>query len=300
MKPDSRQDYEERVLRVLVHIQSHLDEALSLDELARVASFSPYHFHRIFRGMVGESVQAHVRRLRLERAAHRLKFGDDAVTRIAFDAGYEAHEAFTRAFRAMFDDSPSHFREAHRLIPTRQVPSGVHYEPDGGPASFEPITGGDQPMDARVVQIEPMRVAFVRHVGPYDQVGAAWQKLMAFAGPNGLFGPSTVMCGLVHDDPEITPPDRIRYDACITVGPDFEPTGDVGVQIIADGDYAVTTHHGPYDQLGDTYARLCGQWLPSVGRELRSAPGFEVYHNSPMDTAPADLITDIHMPLEPR
>jgi len=76
-------------LRVLVHIQQHLDETIELDELAHIAHFSPYHFHRIFRGMVGESLMEHVRRLRLERAAHRLKFTDTSVTNIAFDAGYE-------------------------------------------------------------------------------------------------------------------------------------------------------------------------------------------------------------------
>ena len=100
MKPRTEQTYNERILGVLVYIQQHLDEAMSRDELARVAYFSPYHFHRVFHGMVGESVKEHVRRLRLERAAHRLKFGDHSVTRIAFDAGYEALESFSRKFRA--------------------------------------------------------------------------------------------------------------------------------------------------------------------------------------------------------
>src|SRR5205085_6955962 len=113
MHSQTERTYHERVLRVLVYIQNHLDDALALDDLAAVAHFSPYHFHRIFRGMVGESVMEHVRRLRLERAAHRLKFTDQPVTRIAFDAGYEAHEAFTRAFGAMFGTAPSQFRAAH-------------------------------------------------------------------------------------------------------------------------------------------------------------------------------------------
>src|SRR5437763_4395204 len=119
MRSQTEQAYRERVLRVLVYIQNYLDEALALDELAAVAHFSPYHFHRIFRGMVGESVMEHVRRLRLERVAHRLKSGDQPVTRIAFEAGYEAHEAFTRAFGALFGQSPSQFRAAHREPPDR-------------------------------------------------------------------------------------------------------------------------------------------------------------------------------------
>src|SRR5215469_15718852 len=83
MRKHTEQSYKERILRVLVYIQNHLDEAVSLEELAAIAHFSPYHFHRIFRGMVGESVMEHICRLRLERAAYRLKFGEQPVTRIA-------------------------------------------------------------------------------------------------------------------------------------------------------------------------------------------------------------------------
>lgn len=109
MKTKTQQEYEERILRVLIHIQTHLDHALDLAELASLAHFSPYHFHRIFRGMVGEPVKEHIRRLRLERAAFHLKATNQPVTQVAFDAGYETHEAFTRAFRAMFDESAVRF-----------------------------------------------------------------------------------------------------------------------------------------------------------------------------------------------
>ena len=112
MKDATIETYSERVLRALQHIQGHLDESLELDELARAACFSPYHFHRVFRAMAGEPVQEHIRRLRLERAAQRLKLQDRSVTDIAFEAGYESHEAFTRAFHAMFGMAPLQFRAA--------------------------------------------------------------------------------------------------------------------------------------------------------------------------------------------
>ncbi len=92
MKTTTAADYHERILRTLAYIQAHLDDAPDLDELARVACFSPYHFHRVFRGLVGEPVQEHVRRLRLERAAQRLKLQNEAVTSVALDAGYESRE----------------------------------------------------------------------------------------------------------------------------------------------------------------------------------------------------------------
>jgi AraC family transcriptional regulator len=106
--------------------------------------------------------------------------------------------------------------------------------------------------------------------------------------------------GLCHDDPEVTPPEKIRYDVCLVVDESFEPQGEIGVQVIAGGDYAVTTHQGPYETLNETYGKLCGQWIPRNGRTLRSAPCYEVYLNDPEGTEPEELLTDIYMPLEPR
>ena len=270
MRHDTRQTYRQRILKVLVHIQNHLDDALCLDDLAGVALFSPYHFHRIFRGMVGESVQAHIRRLRLERAASRLKTTDNSVLHLAFEAGFETHEAFSRAFRAMFGVSPTEFRNQHQPIPSTPAPSGVHFSPAADVDSFEPFRTGDSPVDVKIEKREPLRVAFVRHVGPYQEVGKAWERLCGWAGPRGLFGPNTAMLGVCHDDPDVTPPERIRYDACITAPDGLAAEGDVGIQEVAGGDYAVTTHHGPYENLAATYAVLCGEWLPS--RETLGSP----------------------------
>lgn len=300
MKTETQRSYEERILRVLVHIQGRLDHALDLDELARVAHFSPYHFHRIFRGMVGESVAGHVRRLRLERAAWRLKSTATPVTQLAFEAGYETHEAFTRVFRAMFDQPPSRFREVHRRIPAPQAACGVHYAPDGKLAAFKPLQTEDAAMEARIENRDATRVAFMRHVGPYDQVGQTWQTFMGWAGQRGLLNAGTAAIGLCHDDPDVTPPEKIRYDTCVPVSAEFEPEGDVGVQVIGGGEYAVATHRGPYERLNETYAALLGRWLPEHNREPKTGPCFEVYRNNPMTTAPENLLTDVHVPLEAR
>jgi AraC family transcriptional regulator len=101
------------MLRVLVHIQQNLDEPLPLDRLAALACLSPYHFHHVFTGMVGESLASHIRRLRLERAASRLKLTHVPLVQIALDAGFDSHEAFSRAFRSNFNSSPTEFRSRH-------------------------------------------------------------------------------------------------------------------------------------------------------------------------------------------
>jgi AraC family transcriptional regulator len=152
-------------------------------------------------------------------------------------------------------------------------------------------------MQVNIHKLEPMRIAFVRHVGPYAGVAAAWRKLCGWAGPKGLLGPSTACVGLSYDDPEITPPDKLRYDAAIAVGPQVSGEGEIWVQEIPSGEYAVVMHRGPYESLSETYRAVCGQWLPSSGREPGAAPSLEFYHNSPDTTKPDDLLTEIWIPL---
>jgi AraC family transcriptional regulator len=78
---------------------------------------------------------------------------------------------------------------------------------------------------------------------------------------------------------------------------DVAPEGDVGVQTIAGGEYAVTVHQGPYEKLSETYAALCGQWIPAQGREIAGAPSIEIYKNDPNKTKPEKLVTEVHVPL---
>jgi AraC family transcriptional regulator len=282
----TEQTYRQRILRVQLFIQEHLGEELPLERLARVAHFSPYHFHRIFKGMVGEGVSEHVRRLRLESAAVALKTTGRPVTQIALDAGYGTHEAFTRAFRQMFGVSPSQFR------------TGQH--PAYTPKEVSTMTTDPAAHEVRIEQVPRRRLAFLRHVGPFRAVGPTFQRLGDWAGRHGLFRPDTLVLGICYDDPEVTPADKLRVDCCVTVGDDVTPQGEVGVQTFEGGECAVMTHIGPYSQLGEAYRWLYGVWLPASGREPRHAPSFMVHYGGPKDTPPEQLRTDIHLPLEPR
>ncbi len=298
-------DYTARIRRVLEHIQTHLDHAVTPAGLAEIACFSPFHFQRVFRAMVGESVMGHVRRLRLEQAAWKLKFSETPVSAIAWDTGYEAHEAFTRAFGSRFGCSPSEFRERHRTLRFPPSPSGVHFDPEKAARDFEP-----RPLDAAGLEVEirerpDRQAACVRHVGPYDGVGQAWEVLTAWMAEEGLFGPGVEMLGLCYDDPGITPADRRRYDACVTLDADFEPPSDpsdeergqIVRRTIAGGEFAVARHVGPYQELGATYDLLIGHWLPLSGLEPGDPPCIEQYWNNPEDVPPEELETDVFVRL---
>jgi AraC family transcriptional regulator len=291
MKPSTEQDCRERIVRTLVYIQQHLDDDLELEQVAGVAAFSSFHFHRIFRGLVGETLKEHTRRLRLERAARNLKLSGEPITQTALQAGFETHESFTRAFGDMFGVSPSAYRTAHKPAPESE--SGTHFD---DVSSYHPPDYEDIPA-VEVKELPPMRMVFLRHVGTYSQVGATWGRLMAWAGMRGLLGPNMKLIGIVHDDPDVTPPDKVRYDAAVTVNRPVQSEGDFGVMEFPGGSYAVVTHKGPYEMLGKTYQRIYGGWLPHSKYHLRDEPAFEQYLNSPQNTKPEDLLTLIHVPL---
>ena len=292
----TRQGYAERVLRVLVHIQQNLDAELSLDSLAAIANFSPFHFHRVFRGMVGESVGQHVRRLRLERAAQRLKHSERSIVSIALEAGYEAHESFSRSFRAAFGCAPRDFRSAASLVERMSSPTAVHYVGGTHEVRFEPLPE-EVTMKVEIRNLGPKRIAFLRHRGPYREVGETWEALMDWAGRECLVGPESSFFGLCWDDPEVTGPKRCRYDACLTVANSVEASGEVGVTTFAGGRFAVTLHQGPYERLGETYAALVGRWFPAHGLEPAAPPSLESYLDDPDTTEPEELLTEVMMPI---
>ncbi len=289
MRVTTLHSYQERLLRVQLFIEQHLDENLQLETLAEEAHMSSHHFHRIFTGMLGESVKTYVRRLRMERAALRLTHGKQPVTEIAFDAGYETMEAFSRAFKRMFEMSPTNYRGNSR----KRVP-GFVLKPN---TEIRKPTG-EKIMDVRIEELPLQRVAFARHVGQYADCHHAWEKICSWAGARGLLNDSTLFLGICHDDPEVTAAENIRYDACVTLDQKVAPEGDIGIQEIWGGAYAIATHKGPFDTLQDSYNWLCGHWLPSNGKEIKSAPSVEIYLNDPDTTPPEELLVDICIPLE--
>jgi AraC family transcriptional regulator len=271
--------------RVLNHIHQNLDEPLTIDRLAEVACLSPFHFHRIFTAHVGETVSGHVRRLRLERAATRIAFTGDSMTDTALSVGYETPAAFARAFRERFGVSPSEFRDQQRTV----IP------PYAGNLTEKEMRA----MKPEMREFPETRVLFVRKTGAYsDAATPAWETLCSFAYKNRLMSDETQMIGIGHDNPAITAEDKIRYDACVTFSGDVKPEGEVGIQTIAGGRYAVFLHKGPYAGLQDTYRNIFAGWLADSGSTLGERPVFEKYLNrDPRRTKPENLRTEIWVPV---
>jgi len=267
-----------RIAKVVDYVQSHLDEELTPELLAEVAGFSLHHFHRVFRGITDESVMGFVRRLRLERAAQRLRFEATSVTTVALDSGYGSHEAFTRAFRARFGISPSAYRRR------------------------EPRVAVDHDMRLRQ---EPDRLLLAhRYVGPYEGCGEAWGRMASWGAPLGVERRAEASVGLAYDDPEVTDASRLRYDAAYVVSEALSvelgpPPPGIVRKVIPGGTYAVATHRGPLDDILETYVALLGKWLPRRGVELSDEPVVEIYVRPPNLHPPEDLLTEVCVRVEP-
>lgn len=293
-----RDEYLSRIHRVQDHIERHLTEELRLEELARVACFSPFHFHRVYAAMTGETIREFVARLRLERAASALlRQPERSVTAIALDCGFGGSAAFARAFRAAYGTTASAFRKNGKAVrkPGEERGTAADYGrdvggPDGPAAARRDATMNAKQMKAadeiRVADLAAFTVAYVRHVGPYAGNAGLFDRLFGrlgqWAGPRGLMGPEARWLAIFHDDPEITPAEKLRVSACLAVPAGTAGERDVSVMEIPAGRAAIGrfTIRDPADY-GATWNWLMGEWLPQSGYEPDERPCYEVYLSPP-------------------
>jgi AraC family transcriptional regulator len=278
------EDYAVRLERVVTWLADHLDDAIDLARLADVACMSPYHFHRIYHAMQGETAADTVRRLRLHRAAVELVAGKQPVMRIAQRAGYGSQEAFTRAFKLAYGVPPARYRAS--FVP-RPTTGRMEDEMETTTRSYQ----------ATIRETPPIRVATLAHKGDYQTIGTTFQRLSTIAAGQGLFGPNTRSFGIYYDDPSATPREALRSDACMTVPDGWTPSGDLQLREIRGGRYVVTLYVGPYAELEGPYKWLYGTWLAQNGEEAADAPCVEEYLNDARTVPPTELRTEIWLPL---
>lgn len=153
-------------------------------------------------------------------------------------------------------------------------------------------------MDVKIWTLDAAKMAYVEHVGPYQEVGKAWEKLCGWAGPNGQFNEKTKFYGVYYDDPGQVAPENLRSEACITVMQEVDCPAEVKFKEFEGGKYAVTTHLGPYEELVASWTEFYEKWLPQSGETHAEAPCYEQYMNDPNNTKPEHLVTLLLMPLK--
>lgn len=275
-------NYEDRMVRVLDYISQNLDGDLSLDTLADVAAMSRFHWHRVFHAITGYTLAETVRRVRMYRAACWLVQTDLPITRIATDSGYDNLRSFSRVFSEHFGTSPVAFRKNGAVEALTSSQREGHHKM----------------YDIEVTKAPERRLVGLPHKGPYLEIGSKFEKLTAVISARNLWPHAQGMVGVYYDDPSAVEPDDLQSYAGIAVTSDLTVPEGLEEVTLPEGEVAVLHYKGPYSGLHKAYGHLYGSWLPDSGREFADRPAFEVYKNSPADTKPENLLTDICVPLK--
>ncbi len=303
----SRKEYFQRINRVVDYIDAHLDEEHTLDNLSQLAHFSPFHFHRIFRVLTGETINNYVKRIRLQKAGSMLLGDNDRqVAEVASLCGFNSTAVFCRAFKTHFGRSTGEFR-MHHLEQERK--NGQSNSNNGQSTTDATIYFSDEFINLNrntnmetniaVKEMPAMDLIYCRHVGQYDQIGGAFEKLFKWAGPRGLLRfPDTKTVTVYHDDPKVVDMDKVRQSACITVDEDAKPEGEFGKMHIPGGKYAVGSFKVMPHQFGEAWDAVC-RWLADSGYQPSDGYPYEYYPEEHEEGPPPIFTVDICVPVKP-
>ncbi|WP_437837695.1 AraC family transcriptional regulator [Sorangium sp. So ce1153] len=288
--------YIARFRRVLEHIDAHLEEDLTLERLSGVAAFSKYHFQRQFSELFGMGVHEYVKLVRLRRASYRLALPAREQARIidvAMASGYESPEAFSRAFKKAFGQTPSEFREQPRWDPWHATHERLRE------TRTLPMQSAHRAEEVRVVRFEETRVAAFEHRGDPKRILESVRGFIAWRKENRLPPRVSATFNILHDDPAATPPEAYRADLCAGIDrPVSENPFGVVEKTIPGGRCAVLRHTGGDDTLFHAVKYLYAIWLPASGEELRSFPLFLQRVRFFPEVPDHEAVTDIFLPLQ--
>lgn len=307
----SKQEYIARINGIMEYIEQHIDQPIKLDVMAQIAHFSPFHFHRIFTVMVGETPANFLQRIRIEKAAQQLKDSPSKVIGdIAYSCGFSSVSLFSRTFRKHFGVSAKEYRQLEKPL---LVKDGVYFSKMGQQLSKKSKLFVIQNeefctnklkqliiMETEVIvkEMPELQVIYCRHTGAFNQIGQAYGKLMQFAGPRGLLGsPNAKTLTVYHDDPSVTEIDKMRQSACLIVNSDVKVEGEIGKMTVPAGKYAVGHFEIVETQFEQAWNTMC-LWLTESGYEPGEGYNYELYYNDHSQHPERKFILDICIPLK--
>jgi AraC family transcriptional regulator len=303
-------EYQLRIRKVLALIQENLSEDLSLEKLAGLAFFSPFHFQKIFTQYVGESPKQYIIRLRLERIAHYLKlYPDLSIDDAAFQCGFSSPSTFIRAFKRFYGTTPETFRrlsfEEISKIGTLKPRKGQSI--DINPSEFwhmnltsDEVPGLTSGMNIEVKTIRSLKLAFMdSHLGDGDVIPSTFKALTRWAEPRDVLTSETKYIGIMMDIPFFTDFEKCRYRACITIPEGFSPVKEIEVTTITAGKYATYSLKGTLHNVFRSLMAFKHGWLDQSGYQIAEISGFELYSENPAVRPYESLHRQIFIPVKP-
>ncbi len=269
--------YQQRINQVIDYLNNNLDRSVSLEELASVAFFSPFHFHRIFVAMMGETVNAFTNRLRNEKAARLLRFSKKKITEIAAECGFSSPATLSRLFKQYFGVSPLRYKKGEEIKNSK-----IRKE-------LQPITEYhchltqeelELHFPVQIKQLPERKIAYIRVTDAFKKgvVINAFLKLIDWSKEAKLYKTETIF-GMSKDDPAVTPKEKYRYEACITLPKNviINANSPVQVTILPACKYAFTTVSGDINIVAAGINYLFDTWLINSNYECETQPGLEIF-----------------------
>lgn len=268
-------DYTRRIDRVIDYLRENLDRSHRLEELARVACLSEFHFHRIFTAATGETVNEFTNRLRLEKAARLLTKSRLSLTEIALECGFSSSATFSRSFRHIFETTPTDYRRSQKLKNSKICKDLFEKSEYILPMSEDekrcafPVT---------IVDFPAREVAYMRVANAFEseRVIGAFARLIEWAKAAEIFERGTLF-GMSIDDPAVTPKKLYRYEACFAPEVSFECPDDISRTTMPAQKYAVTRATGGIKMIATATDYLAHKWIAESGFERDHAPGIEIF-----------------------
>lgn len=289
MRTDTKNAYLESITKAIAYIENNVTSDIQLKEIATQANLSQYHFHRVFKSLTGDTTKEFLTRLRLEKAALKLKHSQQDISQVAFDCGYQNHETFTRAFKDYFGLTPIDYRSSiTELILNKQT--------EYSKAKIDLSTLNVQ--GPVIKTIPDLHLAYIRHTGSYDKVGSSFQRLMLWAATHLVLKLKPVTIGIVHDNPDLTSEQHIRFDACVVLSKAIKANGEIGYKKIEGGKFAIFTYKGPYEGFYPVYDYIYNVCLFDKKFDLADKPALEWYIKSPPFYKPENFVTDFLLPIQ--
>ncbi len=286
MRTLTNEYYLEEVNRAIEFIESNISRDIGLKEISAASNLSKYHFHRVFKSIIGNTSKNYLTRLRLEKSSYLLKNTNKKIANIAFDSGYTSPETFNRAFKSHFSTSPSQFRKSIlQEVKNKQV---IYQD-----TTLENLSVSEP----EIVSIEDLNLAYIRHFGDYSKVAQPFQELMLWVVKNPALELNPTILGIKHDNPDLTKESNIRFDACVLIKKEIQPEGKIGYKKIKGGKFAVFRYTGGYEAIYSVYDYIYNVCLFQYGWELRDEVTFEWYIKSPPLYKPEQFVTDFYLPI---
>lgn len=278
MKETTKHDWHRRVDEAVTAIMNALDEPIDFVRIAQTVASSPYHFHRKFHELTGESVHRCIRRLRLERGAYLLRNTGRPVTDIALDSGYETLESFTKAFKSSYTISPSEVRKLRSWDGLLYSQAGIHYGCEKDYHWFYVAGEGDD-METKIVNLPERRLIALENRGDPWGLPETWARFHQIARENNLYDFIHGYMSVFNESITATE-EKLQYAAGI-VDQSFQSCARLQELIVPEGLYAVIVHFGSCEEIGSTRERWLKAWLPDSGWEIDvDRPSFEWYQNN--------------------